>query len=366
MAGTLPPMNRKQSPAPGRSRARQLVPGLLGILSPGRYNSITDVPGVRVGHVTVRKGDDVRTGVTAVLPHSGNLYHERVPAGLSMANGFGKLIGATQVSELGELETPVMLTNTLAAAPVAAGLVRWVLDQEGNSDLTTVNPFVGECNDSRLNDIRKANISEEHVRQALAVADEGPVAEGAVGAGTGTVAFGYKGGIGTSSRLVPGRQGYTVGALVQSNFGGVLSFAGLPVGLATGNGLPEFDTDGSIMMIIATDAPLSDRNLRRLAFRAHAGLARTGAAFSNGSGDYALAFSVAEEVRRTSKSRGPLTEITNDGMSALFLAAIEAVEEAILNSLSMAVDTIGRQGTLVRALPLSSVEELFARSRLRG
>lgn len=342
------------------------MPGLLGILPPGRYNSITDVPGVKVGQVTLREGDDVRTGVTAVVPHSGNQYRDRVPAGLSVANGFGKLIGATQVSELGELETPVLLTNTLAAPTVAAGLVRWILDQDGNSDVTTVNPFVGECNDSRLNDIRKASISEEHVRQALAFADGGPVEEGAVGAGTGTVAFSYKGGIGTSSRLVPGQHDYTVGALVQSNFGGVLSFAGLPVGLGTGSGLPEFDTDGSIMMVLATDAPVSDRNLRRLAFRAHAGLARTGASFSNGSGDYAVAFSVAEEVRRTSKSRGAAMEIADDQMSALFLAAIEAVEEAILNSLSMAVDTLGRQGTLVRALPLRSVEELFARRGMRG
>lgn len=358
-------MDHLTDSTPGRRRARELVPGLLGVLRPGRYNAITDVPSVRVGHVTLREGADVRTGVTAVLPHGGNLYRERVPAGLSVANGFGKLIGATQVQELGELETPLLLTNTLAAPSAAAALVRWVLDYPGNEGVTTINPFVGECNDSRLNDIRRQSITEQHVRSALAAAAPGPVAEGAVGAGTGTVAFGFKGGIGTSSRVLPGVDGYTVGALVQSNFGGVLSFAGLPVGLSLRAGLPLFDTAGSIMMVLATDAPLSDRNLRRLAFRAHAGLARTGASFSNGSGDYALAFSVASEVRRTSGSVTQPEEVPNEQMSALFLAAIEAVEEAILNSLSMAADTSGYGGALVRALPLASVEELFARAAPR-
>jgi len=333
------------------------------MFEPGPLNAITDVAGVRVGHSTVIEGSSVRTGVTAILPHEDSLYLEPVPAGLSVANGFGKFIGSTQLSELGELETPILLTNTLSAPRAADALIRWVLEQTGHDGIKTVSPVVGECNDGVLNDIRRPTITDTHVRQALDSAAGGPVAEGAVGAGTGTVAFGYKGGIGTSSRRVPTAGGCTVGALVQSNFGGVLNFAGLPVGLMEQAGLPSFDTDGSIMMVLATDAPLSDRNLRRLAARAHAGLARTGAAFSNGSGDYALAFSVAPTVRRGSTDRTDRGALANKQMSALFLAAIEAVEEAILNSLTMAVDTEGHEGSLVRALPLRSVESLFSRLR---
>ena len=331
-----------------RPRARELFPARLGVLTPGPLNAITDVEGVLVGHTTLHEGSSVRTGVTAVLPHAGNLWQERVPAGLSVANGFGKLIGATQVQELGELETPIILTNTLAAARAADALIGWTLGLPGNGHVTTVNPFVGETNDSLLNDIRRPSVQGVHVLDAIAGARGGSVAEGAVGAGTGTVAFGLKGGIGTSSRRLPaGEGGYTVGALVQSNYGGVLDFAGLR---HSAPGSRTSNPDGSIMIVLATDAPLSDRNLRRLAARGHAGLARTGSAFSNGSGDYSVAFSVSEQVRRVAGGAALSAGLPDAQVSGLFLAAIEATQEAILNSLTKAVDTVGHNGRLVRAL----------------
>ncbi len=369
-------MGSDPDPAP-RHRGRDL--GIaVGILSPGPLNAITDVAGVHVGQVTLWEGDDIRTGVTAVLPHAGNLFQEKVPAGLAVGNGFGKLAGATQIAELGEIETPIVLTNTLAVPRAADALLDWTLAQPGNETVVSVNPVVGETNDGWLNDIRRRVVTPDHVLAALRGAQAGPVAEGCVGAGTGTVAFGWKGGIGTSSRRLPADLGgYTVGALVQSNFGGVLQIAGIPVGQILGqyylkgqlddrpaanasNPQPvtrnSQPADGSIMIVLATDAPLSDRNLTRLARRAFAGLARTGAAMSNGSGDYALAFSTAEAVRRTPARRKAvalLPDLPNDLVSPLFLAAIEATEEAIYNSLLCAVTVTGYRGRTVEALPLT-------------
>jgi D-aminopeptidase len=357
-------------PAPARCRFRDLgaVPGTL---PPGPLNAITDVAGVRVGHATVIDAEDVRTGVTAVLAHAGNPYRERVPAGLHVGNGFGKLIGATQLVEFGELETPVLLTNTMAVARVADALIDWMLALPGNEDVRTVNPVVGETNDGRLNDIRSRGVTAEHVRAALASAAGGPVAGGNVGAGTGTVAFGLKGGIGSSSRVLPpARGGWTVGALVQTNFGGELAMDGLQVGRALLRAAPaepdaavaSADADGSIMVVLATDAPLSDRNLARLAARAMAGLARTGAAMSDGSGDYAIAFSTAPEVRRAHPGRAPrrVLDVPNESMSPLFLAAIEATEEAILDALCLAETMRGFRGRVVEALPLDVVRGLLA------
>lgn len=324
-----------------RKRAREhgFAPG--GLMT-GPLNAITDIPGVRVGHVTVREGASTRTGATAILPHGGNLFRDRVPAGLSVYNGYGKFAGATQLVELGEIETPILLTNTLAVGRAIEAVNRWTLAQPGNAALASINAVVGETNDGRLNDIRLPLPSVEQMLEAMTVAAAGPVAEGAVGAGTGTVAFGYKGGIGTSSRRLPASEGgFLVGVLVQSNFGGALRIDGLPP-VAPAD--PGQDADGSIMMVLATDAPLSDRNLHRLARRCCGGLARTGAALSNGSGDYALAFSTAEAVRRTPERRriaSSILDLPNDRMSPLFLAAIEATEEAILNSLFMAEDTAG-------------------------
>lgn len=348
-----------------RARLRDL--GVTpGILPPGPRNDITDVSGVLVGHHTLVEGDSVRTGVTAVLPHVGNLFKERVPAGLFVGNGFGKLIGGTQVVELGELETPVILTNTLVAARAADALIGWTLQQEGNERVESINPFVGETNDGVLNDIRARAVTGEHVLAALTAASDGPVQQGSVGAGTGTVAYGFKGGIGSASRQLPDEHGgATVGALVQSNHGGVLQVAGVPVGVRAGNYYlapgrvrpgASLSADGSIMIVLATDAPLSDRNLTRLAARAMAGLARTGAAMTNGSGDYALAFSTAESVRRqpAGARRGKASkEYSNEAMSPLFLAAIEATEEAIYDSLCLATTGTGHEGRRVEALPLS-------------
>jgi D-aminopeptidase len=354
-------------PAEPRCRAREL--GLApGVLPPGKLNAITDVAGVRVGHVTLVAGDTIRTGATAILPHAGNLFQEKVPAGVAVGNGYGKLMGSTQIAELGEIETPILLTNTLAVPRAAEALLNWTLSQPGNETVTSVNPVVGETNDGWLNDIRARALTVEQLRQALENAVPGPVAEGGVGAGTGTVAFGWKGGIGTSSRVLPvSLGGYTLGALVQSNYGGVLQMAGLPIGQQLGqyylkNELDRGDADGSIMIVLATDAPLSDRNLTRLARRALAGLARTGASFSDGSGDYVLAFSTAEGVRRTPQRQKQLTpypEIPNAQVSPLFEAAIEATEEAIYNSLCMAETVSGYRGT-VAALPLERVRALLS------
>ena len=347
-----------------RKRVREL--GISpGILSAGKWNTITDVQGVKVGHVTLFEGEDVRTGVTAILPHDGNLFQEKIPAGVVVGNGFGKLMGLTQMEELGEIETPIILTNTLAVPRAAEAVIDWTLAQKGNEGVGSVNPVVGETNDGYLNNIRKMAITKEHVLQAIDGASSGPVAEGCVGGGTGTVCFGWKGGIGTSSRLLPEKLGgYTVGVLVQTNFGGVLQMDGIPVGKKLGQYyLREFldgeSADGSIMIVVATDAPVSDRNLKRLAKRGLAGLARTGASMSNGSGDYAIAFSTAEEVRRTSERRAEVwayAEVPNDRMSPLFQAAVEATEEAIYNSLCMAETMTGFRGRTVHSLPLDATQ----------
>lgn len=348
-----------------RKRVRELgiTPGVLPV---GKWNAITDVPGVKVGHLTLIEGEDVRTGVTAILPHGGNLFQEKVPAGIVVGNGFGKLMGSTQVEELGEIETPILLTNTLSVPRAAQALIDWTLAQKGNEEVRSVNPVVGETNDGVLNNIRKLAVTKEHVIQALEQAASGPVPEGCIGAGTGTICFGWKGGIGTSSRLLPEKLGgYTVGALAQTNFGGVLQMDGIPVGKQLGQyylkeHLEDSSAAGSVMIVLATDAPLSDRDLKRLAQRGLAGLARTGASMSNGSGDYVIAFSSAEEVRRTKERRSQVwayPEVPNDQMSPLFQAAIEATEEAIYNSLCMAETITGYHGARVVALPLSFFEK---------
>jgi D-aminopeptidase len=334
-----------------RARALGFAPGQLPT---GALNGITDVAGVRVGHVTLHEGDRTRTGVTAILPHGGNLYQDKVPAGLAILNGYGKLAGSTQLLELGEIEAPIILTNTLAVGRAIEGVNRWTLAQPGNERVGSLNAVVGETNDGRLNDIRAALPTVDHVMAAIDNAKTDAVAEGGVGAGTGTVAFGYKGGIGTSSRRVEAAgHSYHLGVLVQSNYGGALRVDGRDWRECT-----AADTDGSIMIVLATDAPLSDRNLRRLAERCFGGLARTGAALSNGSGDYALAFSTAETVRRTPARRRQVTtfaELPNDEMSPMFVAAIEATEEAILNSLFMAetitgFDVARQKAVTIRAL----------------
>lgn len=348
----------------GRIRSLGVAPG---ILVPGPLNAITDVAGVRIGHVTLIEGEAVRTGVTVILPHGENLFQQRVPAGLAVGNGFGKFTGSTQLIELGELETPIVLTNTLAVPRAAEALISYTLSQPGNTAVRSVNPVVGECNDGFLNDIRRRSVTPEHVLAAIDAAATGPVAEGCAGAGTGVTAFGWKGGIGSSSRRLPASLGgWNIGAIVQANFGGVLQLDGLPVGRALGRyylkgQLDRGDADGSIIIVLATDAPLSDRNLTRLARRALAGLARSGAAMSDGSGDYALAFSTAESVRRLQQHESPIrtfAELSNAAMSPLFLAAIEATEEAIYNALSTATTTTGVDGHIVEALPLDRLRAL--------
>ena len=339
-----------------------------GILPTGKYNSITDVQAVRVGHVTVIENDDIRTGATAILPHSGNIYTEKIPAGIAVGNGFGKLMGSTQIVELGEIETPIVLTNTLCAPRAADAIIDWVLDQPGSTSATTINPVVGETNDSKLNDIRKRVLTPATIRRAIDAASGAAVIEGSVGAGTGTMAFGWKGGIGTSSRVLPeALGGYIVGVLVQSNFGGILQVMGIPVGQMLGRyylkgQIDAGESDGSIMIVVATDAPLSDRNLTRLARRGLFGMARTGASFSNGSGDYAIAFSTHEAVRRGSDrqhTEANIPDLSNDGMSPLFQAVLEATEEAILNSLFTATTITGYRGAVGEAIPLDRVMEII-------
>ena len=324
---------------------------------------------MRVGHLTVIEGQDIRTGATAILPHEENLFQNKTPAGLAVGNGFGKLMGSTQLLELGEIETPIILTNTLAVPRAAEAILDWTLARPGNEGVFSVNAVVGETNDGFLNDIRQRFLTADLIQQAIESAQTGPVEEGAVGAGTGTVAFGWKGGIGTSSRRLPSSLGgYTLGALVQSNYGGVLQMAGKPVGQILGqyylkDALESSQADGSIMIVIATDAPLSDRNLCRLARRGLAGLARTGASLSDGSGDYALAFSTCPEVRRRPLLAGqlrPTVELPNPAMSPLFQAAIEAVEEAIYNSLCMAISMQGCRGHAVEALPLDRLKQIIS------
>ena len=361
-----------------RARALGVAPG---VFQPGTNNAITDVAGVRVGHATVIVADSVRTGITAILAHDQNAYFDRVPAAVHVGNAFGKLVGTTQVRELGELETPILLTCTLCVWKAADAMVEWMLQKPEMREVRSLNPVVGETNDGGLNAIRTRPITPAHVRQALEGASAGTVAEGAVGAGAGTVAFGWKGGIGTSSRVLPASLGgYTVGVLVQSNFGGVLQIMGAPVGKELGryayqNAGPRGDSppneergDGSIMMIVATDAPLSAQNLERLAARALLGMGRTGSSASNGSGDYVLAFSTAASVRRRLSRPGEaapkpartVDDLTNDAISPLFQAAIEATEEAIYNSMFMA-ESVTSNGRTVEALPLGRVREILAK-----
>ncbi|HEX8623747.1 MAG TPA: P1 family peptidase [Allosphingosinicella sp.] len=339
----------------------------IGILAPGPLNAITDVAGVAVGHRTIVEGSNVRTGVTAILPHAANLYQDKVPAGFAVANGYGKFMGATQIDELGEIEAPILLTNTLSVPEAAAAGIEWTLRQPGNEKVRSVNAVVGETNDGALNDIRARRVTKEDGLAAIAAARTGPVAEGSVGAGTGTVAFGWKGGIGTSSRRLPAKLGgWTVGVLVQSNYGGVLSVGGVPVGQALGryflkDELSSGAGDGSVIVVIATDAPLSDRNLERLARRAFLGIARTGSPITNGSGDYAVAFSTHQGVRRTAAGRGgvaQLDELSNERVSPLFQAVVEATEEAVLNSLFKA-ETMQANGARIEALPVARVMELY-------
>ncbi|MDR0661201.1 MAG: P1 family peptidase [Prevotellaceae bacterium] len=334
----------------------------IGVMSPGKMNSITDVEGVKVGHVTLVEGENIRTGVTAITPHEGNMFQEKVPAAIFAANGFGKLAGSTQVKELGNLETPIILTNTLNVSTGIDGLIEYTLKQKGNENVHSVNALVGETNDGTLNDIRGQHVKKEHMLQALENAGT-MVEEGCVGAGTGTICFDFKGGIGTASRKLPeSLGGYTVGVLVQTNFGGVLQIDGVPVGEELGkydfsNHLHN-NVDGSCMIIVATDAPLDSRNLERLAKRAFLGLGKTGGIASNGSGDYFVAFSTAKEVRipHSMKEREmEVKTVHNDNMSPLFMAAIEATEEAIINSLFTAKTATGRNGKTIEALPLDKV-----------
>jgi D-aminopeptidase len=337
----------------------------VGVLPSGPLDAITDVAGVEVGQTTIVRGDAIRTGVTAILPHSGNLYRERVPAAIFVGNGFGKLAGSTQVDEMGDIETPILLTSTTSVPRVADAVISYMLALPGNEDVLSINPVVGETNDGYLSDIRGRYITADDVFAAIKNAKGGPVEEGDVGAGTGTVAFGWKGGIGTSSRhLTANLGGYTVGVLVQTNFGGVLTIAGAPVGQALGQYYLRQEleqsrsgkdkADGSCMIIIATDAPMDARNLKRLAARAWLGVARTGSSASNGSGDYAIAFSTAPRVRIHADDKALTRSVevmTNEAMSPLFLAAIEATEEAIYNSMFKAATMTGN-GHTVEALPI--------------
>ncbi|WP_343532271.1 P1 family peptidase [Pedobacter sp.] len=349
-----------------RGRARDF--GVYtGILSTGKYNAITDVAGVKVGHTTLIKGDSVRTGVTAIIPHGGNVFQDKVPAAIYVGNGFGKSMGLSQIKELGNLETPILLTNTLNTPLVANALIDHMLLQPGNEQVKSVNAMVGETNDGGLNDIRGRHVRAEDVLKAINEAKEGMVSEGCVGAGTGTEALGYKGGIGTSSRVLPASKGgYTVGVLVQSNFGGVLQINGAPVGRELNNFYlmdksKPYKADGSCMIIIATDAPLSDRNLERLAKRSYIAFGNVGAFSSNGSGDYAVAFSTYGKNRIPYQSKNKvrnIDDLNNDELSPLFMAVWEATEEALLNSLFMATDTNGN-GREVKALPIKKTLEIL-------
>ncbi len=341
-----------------RGRDLGIVPGYM---TPGKGNAITDVAGVRVGHVTlIDASKGIRTGVTAILPHGRNLYQDKVPAGYFQGNGYGKIMGISQIIELGEIETPILLTNTLSVPDAAAGVIEWTLNYPSNDQVVSVNAVVGETNDSRINAIRNRLMTKDHARQAIQSAKTGRVAEGNVGAGTGTVAFGFKAGIGTSSRVLSQSDGaYTVGVLVQANYGGDLHILGVPVGRMLKTKREQGATpDGSVMIVVATDAPLSDRNLTRLAKRAVLGIGRTGGNMSNGSGDYVLAFSTAPEVRRTLDRRSKTsltTELPNRLMTPLFSAVIEATEEAVYNALIAAESTRGRNGKVYDKLPVETV-----------
>ncbi|MBX3268042.1 MAG: P1 family peptidase [Acidobacteria bacterium] len=356
-----------QSASEKRPRARDL--GItIGVLPAGPNNAITDVAGVSVGQTTIVRGDNIRTGVTAILPHNGNLFREKVPGAVFVGNGFGKLAGSTQVNELGEIETPILLTSTLSVPKTADFLMDYMLALPSNENVRSINPLVAETNDGGLNDIRGRHITREDVFNALKTAKSGPVDEGSVGAGTGTVAFGWKGGIGTASRRLPASLGgYTLGVLVQSNFGGVLTIDGVPVGEELGQyylknavaRAPQADpsADGSIIIVIATDAPLDHRQLKRLASRSMIGLGRTGSSMTNGSGDYAIAFSTANRINADERLRS-ISVLGNDAMSPLFQAAIEATEEAIINSLLKATTVTGN-GRTVEALPIDQLKEIL-------
>jgi len=372
----------------------------IGILPVGNLNAITDVAGVKIGHMTISRGENVRTGVTAILPHGGNIFQEKVPGAIFVGNGFGKLMGSTQVNELGEIETPILLTSTLSVPRVADYLIDYMLGLPGNESVQSINPLVAETNDGYLNDIRGRHIAQADVFSAIQNAQTGIVEEGSVGAGTGTIAFGFKGGIGTSSRRLPAQLGgYTVGVIVQTNFGGVLSIDGAPVGIELGKyylkdifeakptsgnvntivgkqsqtlqNKNEKDinnpADGSIIIVIATDAPVDARQLKRMASRSMLGLARTGAAATNGSGDYAIAFSTAPELRIKPLSNNQIPRdlkvLSNDAMSPLFLAVIEATEEAIYNSLFRATTVTGQQARKVEALPIDKTIEILRKYR---
>ena len=357
----LPAVTRAQRAADYRLR--------FGVMQRGKLNAITDVKGVRVGHTTLVRGDSVRTGVTAILPHGSDIYRNKVPAAVFVGNGYGKLTGITQVRELGNIETPIVLTNTMSVPLAFDALITYTISQPGNEGVRSLNAVVGETNDGFLNDIRGRHVSEEDVIAAIRNAATGVVEEGCVGAGTGTVCFGFKGGIGTASRLLPeSLGGYTVGVLVQTNFGGVLQIDGVPVGRELGKYSYSRDLegspDGSCMIVVATDAPLDARNLERLAARAIMGLAKTGGIASNGSGDYVIAFSTAEENFERSADRSSTiitTTLRNDSVSPLFLAVIEATEEAIINSLFAAKTTKGYNGRTVEELPLQEVMEIIKR-----
>jgi D-aminopeptidase len=343
-----------------RQRAREL--GIApGVFPPGPMNAITDVPGVSVGQVTLNEGDNVRTGVTAVLPHGRNLFQEKVPGGVFVGNAFGKLAGSTQVQELGTIETPIVLTNTLSVGTAVEAVVAWTLAQPGNEKVASVNALVGETNDGRLNDIRGMHVHRENVTAALNSAKSGPVEEGSVGAGTGTVCYDWKGGIGTASRVLPPQYGgYRLAVLVQTNFGGVLTIAGAPVGKELGKyAYAPTGGDGSCMIVVATDAPVSGHECQRLAARAVFGLGRTGSSYSNGSGDFAIAFST------DTQSGAPASRptLTSDGMSPLFQAALEATEEAVYNSLLKAT-TVKGNGRTVEAIPIDRVIEILDRHRM--
>lgn len=353
----------------GRGRIRDF--GIEpGIFRPGAYNAITDVPGVKVGQVTLIEGDDIRTGVTAIVPHEGNLFRKKCPAAVYVGNGFGKLAGVTQIRELGNIETPIVLTNTLSVAQGIEGVLSYSLNVKGNENVRSVNAVVGETNDGQLNDIRGRHVTADDVVKAILSAKTGPVEEGCVGAGTGTICFGWKGGIGTSSRILPKELGgYTVGVLVQTNYGGILEIDGAPVGRRLGqysfkksveNPDYQLNPDGSCMMVVLTDAPLDARNLERLAKRAMMGMAKTGGIASNGSGDYVIAVSVYPEnlIDESTEKYYP-TLLHNDAMSPLFEATIEATAEALWNSLFMATDMTGRGGLTVEALPIPSVLEVL-------
>lgn len=359
-------LNSAFFPAQERPRMREF--GIeTGVLKPGKWNAITDVAGVKVGHVTLIKGQNIRTGVTAILPHGGNIYREKVPAAVYVANGYGKLTGSTQIEELGNIETPIILTNTLSVHTAADALIGYTLSLPGNERIGSVNAVVGETNDGYLNDIRGRHVKTEHVIEAIKNARTGPVEEGAVGAGTGTTCYGFKGGIGTSSRKLPeSRGGYTVGVLVQTNHGGILQISSYPVGINLGKyfmkDTSEDEEEGSCMIVVATDAPLDSRNLKRLAKRALLGIPRTGGYYSNGSGDYAIAFSTAEGLRiapRSSSRTMQIEVLRNSAMSRLFLAAAEAAEEAILNSLFKAQAMEGRDGNRAEAFPLDKLKKIM-------